>query len=84
MPVGHKKTCAACTSQGDLRLRDMRPWHRGMPNDSDAPRLMLLNSHHTFWRDRSGKVKIPSSARLSSMNCQLKPYTKSSRATGII
>ena len=44
-------------------MRDMRLWHRGMPNDSDAPRIMLVNSHHIFWRDRSEKVKIPSSAQ---------------------
>ena len=53
----------ACTSQGDLLMRDMRLWHRGMPNDSDAPRIMLVNSHHIFWRDRSEKIKIPSSAQ---------------------
>lgn len=53
----------ACTRQGDILMRDMRLWHRGMPNFSESPRIMLVNTHHIFWRERNAPIKIPLSAK---------------------
>ena len=44
-------------------MRDMRLWHRGMPNESNETRIMLVTAHHIFWRDRSERIKIPPSAQ---------------------
>jgi len=42
-----------CTRLGDLLLRDVRIWHRGMPNHSDRPRHMLAMFHRPSWFQRS-------------------------------
>ena len=52
-----------CTEEGDVLMRDMRMWHRGMPNESHETRIMLVTAHHIFWRGRSEQIKIPPSAQ---------------------
>ncbi len=52
-----------CTEQGDVLMRDMRMWHRGMPNESDETRIMLVTAHHIFWRARGERIRISPSAQ---------------------
>jgi hypothetical protein len=40
------------TRLGDMLLRDVRIWHRGMPNHSDQPRHMLAMFHRPAWFQR--------------------------------
>jgi hypothetical protein len=40
------------TRLGDVLLRDVRIWHRGMPNHSDQPRHMLAMFHRPGWFQR--------------------------------
>jgi hypothetical protein len=42
-----------CTRLGDILLRDVRIWHRGMPNHSDRPRHMLAMFHRPNWFQRT-------------------------------
>ena len=34
---------------GSFALRDMRAWHRGMPNNADYPRTMIANVYQRGW-----------------------------------
>ena len=40
------------TKKGSVLIRDMRLWHRGTPNVSDAPRFMLAMVHNCVWMHR--------------------------------
>lgn len=42
------------SKKGDLILRDMRVWHCGMPNLSNAPRHMLAMIHRPRWAIKWG------------------------------
>ncbi len=38
-----------CTAKGSLLLRDVRLWHRGVPNRSDQIRHMIAQVHYVHW-----------------------------------
>ena len=38
--------------KGSILIRDMRAWHRGMPNFSNVPRHMLSMTHYINWLQR--------------------------------
>jgi hypothetical protein len=40
------------TRKGSVLVRDMRLWHRGTPNSSDAPRFMIAMVHNCAWMHR--------------------------------
>ena len=42
------------TKKGAALIRDIRLWHRGMPNYSDTPRQMVAMIHNVSWY-RTGK-----------------------------
>ena len=44
---------------GSLVLRDMRMWHRGMPNTTETPRTMLALIYRRGWMADSSALKIP-------------------------
>ena len=44
---------------GSLVLRDMRMWHRGMPNTTDALRSMLALIYHRGWLAARTSLDIP-------------------------
>jgi len=46
---------------GALVLRDLRVWHRGMPNESTQPRTMLALVYQRAWMDEK-RITIPESA----------------------
>lgn len=35
--------------KGSVLIRDMRLWHRGVPNESDEPRHMIAMIHRIYW-----------------------------------
>ena len=37
------------TKMGSMLIRDIRLWHRGMPNHSDHPRQMIAMIHNIHW-----------------------------------
>ncbi|MCZ6681376.1 MAG: phytanoyl-CoA dioxygenase family protein [Candidatus Poribacteria bacterium] len=44
--------------KGSMLIRDMRLWHRGMPNHSDRPRQMIAMIHHIHWFRRGKPIKF--------------------------
>ncbi len=45
---------------GSLVIRDLRTWHRGMPNNSDHARTMLAIVFQRGWRSSQTECEIPS------------------------
>mgnify|MGYP002854701852 CR=1 FL=1 len=46
------------TRKGAVLIRDMRLWHRGTPNASDAPRFMIAMIHTVAWYDRTCRIDL--------------------------
>jgi ectoine hydroxylase-related dioxygenase (phytanoyl-CoA dioxygenase family) len=46
---------------GGIILRDNRAWHRGMPNRTDRPRIMLSLIYASIW-SRQGRIHFHRSA----------------------
>jgi len=46
------------TNKGSILIRDMRLWHRGMPNVSDKTRFMTAMIHSCRWFRRRTQVKF--------------------------
>jgi hypothetical protein len=44
---------------GDLVVRDLRVWHRGMPNQTNAIRTMLALVYHRPWFHNPPYIQIP-------------------------
>lgn len=52
----------AITRKGDAVLRDIRLWHRGVPNTSNAVRHMIAMSHSTRWSARGEPIHVTADA----------------------
>ncbi|KAI9737081.1 MAG: hypothetical protein M1834_000671 [Cirrosporium novae-zelandiae] len=49
-------------SKGDITIRDLRLWHAGMPNESDADRIMIAIGYQAPWfPNYAQQLKIPKS-----------------------
>jgi len=46
------------TKKGSVLIRDMRLWHRGVPNQSDQIRHMIAMVHNIHWRTRNQVLKF--------------------------
>ena len=46
----------ACAKKGSVLLRDVRLWHRGVPNRSDQPRHMIAMVHCINWIQNRGRL----------------------------
>ncbi|MBV7331066.1 phytanoyl-CoA dioxygenase family protein [Chloroflexi bacterium TSY] len=46
----------AITRKGSLLIRDVRLWHRGVPNRSDKVRHMIAMIHNRSWLQRPGSL----------------------------
>ena len=46
------------TRKGSVLIRDMRLWHRGMPNRADRPRHMIAMVHNIGWLQRGRVLKF--------------------------
>jgi hypothetical protein len=52
----HVKPIRAVAKKGTVIVRDLRLWHRGVPNTSDIFRHMIAMIHHIHWYGRKQKV----------------------------
>lgn len=61
------------TKKGSVLIRDMRLWHRGMPNHSDRPRQMIAMCHNIHWFRRRKRLRFNKGCEAVFENCQLDP-----------
>ena len=59
------------TKKGSVLIRDMRLWHRGMPNHSDRPRQMIAMVHNIHWFRRRRRVPFNKGCEEVFENCQI-------------
>lgn len=52
----------AVSGKGSILLRDMRMWHRGVPNHSNVVRHMIAMVHTIKWMQRSTPLLLNSGA----------------------
>ncbi|KAM0754797.1 hypothetical protein T439DRAFT_377223 [Meredithblackwellia eburnea MCA 4105] len=55
--------CQVRVPFGSVLFRDVRTWHRGMPNPSDEDRIMVAVAYQSSWFTRDRRFKAPESAR---------------------
>jgi hypothetical protein len=61
------------TKKGSVLIRDMRLWHRGMPNSSDCPRQMIAMVHNIHWFRRKRRVQFKTGCEAAFENSQIDP-----------
>ena len=61
------------TKKGSVLIRDMRLWHRGMPNSSDRPRQMIAMVHNIHWFRRKRRVQFKTGCEAAFENSQIDP-----------
>jgi hypothetical protein len=61
----------ANTTKGDIFIRDIRLWHRGVPNPSDRFRHMIAMVHHMAWYRRHGRLKYQKGCEDAFADCPL-------------
>lgn len=44
---------------GSIVIRDIRLWHRGVPNHTDRPRPMIAMIHRIHWWRGDGRIRFP-------------------------
>lgn len=57
--------------KGSVLIRDMRLWHRGVPNRSDRPRHMIAMIHNIRWFHRSRVVTFARGCESAFPDCAL-------------
>ena len=51
------------TKKGSIVIRDLRLWHAGMPNRTDAPRVMLAFVAQPSWFQGRSSIVLPKNVR---------------------
>ena len=59
------------TKKGSVLIRDMRLWHRGVPNTSDMPRHMIAMIHRISWLKSNRKLKYKTGCEVAFENSDL-------------
>ena len=59
--------------KGSALIRDMRLWHRGVPNPSDAPRHMIAMIHRVSWLKSNRRLKYKIGCEAAFENSDLDP-----------
>ncbi len=57
--------------KGSVLIRDMRLWHRGVPNPSDSPRHMIALIHTIHWYRNPGLLKFEKGCEEAFPDCKL-------------
>lgn len=57
--------------KGSVLIRDVRTWHRGMPNFSNIPRHMLAMIHKIHWLQRGAKIAFAKSCEFEILDNEL-------------
>ena len=59
--------------KGSALIRDMRLWHRGVPNPSDKPRHMIAMIHRVQWLRSDRRLKYKTGCEAAFENSDLDP-----------
>ena len=59
------------TKKGSVLIRDVRLWHRGVPNRSDDPRHMIAMIHNVRWLQRKRRLKFNKGCEAAFENSDL-------------
>ena len=59
--------------KGSALIRDMRLWHRGVPNLSDKPRHMIAMIHRVNWLKSNRRLKYKTGCEAAFKNSDLDP-----------
>lgn len=59
--------------KGSALIRDMRLWHRGVPNPSDKPRHMIAMIHRVSWLKSNRRLKYNTGCEAAFENSDLDP-----------
>lgn len=59
--------------KGSALIRDMRLWHRGVPNPSDKPRHMIAMIHRVRWLKSNRRLKYKTGCEAAFENSDLDP-----------
>ena len=57
--------------KGSAIIRDMRLWHRGVPNPSEAPRHMIAMIHRVSWLKSDRRLKYKTGCEVAFENSDL-------------
>ncbi|MXZ00408.1 phytanoyl-CoA dioxygenase family protein [Candidatus Poribacteria bacterium] len=57
--------------KGSALIRDMRLWHRGVPNPSDEPRHMIAMIHRVSWLKTNRRLKYKTGCEVAFENSDL-------------
>ena len=57
--------------KGSVLIRDMRLWHRGVPNPSNKPRHMIAMIHRVSWLGSNRKLKYKTGCEAAFENSEL-------------
>ncbi|MCA1596884.1 MAG: phytanoyl-CoA dioxygenase family protein [Chloroflexi bacterium] len=57
--------------KGSALIRDMRLWHRGVPNPSDRPRHMIATVHNVRWLQRGKPLRYVTGCEAAFENSDL-------------
>ena len=57
--------------KGSVLIRDIRLWHRGVPNRSDAPRHMIAMIHRVQWLRSNRRLKYRTGCEVAFENSDL-------------
>ena len=57
--------------KGSVLIRDIRLWHRGVPNPSDRPRHMIAMIHNIRWLQRSKPLRYLKGGEAAFENSEL-------------
>jgi ectoine hydroxylase-related dioxygenase (phytanoyl-CoA dioxygenase family) len=62
-----------CAKKGSALIRDIRLWHRGVPNPSDQPRHMIAMIHNIRWLQRGKPLKFGKGCEAAFAGSDLDP-----------
>jgi ectoine hydroxylase-related dioxygenase (phytanoyl-CoA dioxygenase family) len=62
------------TQKGDVLIRDMRLWHRGVPNLSDTHRHMIALVHYAGWLHRGRTIRYVKGCEGAFKNSLVDPH----------
>ena len=62
--------------KGSVLIRDVRVWHRGVPNHSDHPRHMIAMIHNVPWLRRAKRLKFNKGCEPTFENSDLDSNTE--------
>ena len=72
----HMEPIQPTVPAGGIVIRDIRLWHRGMPNHTDTPRPMIAMIHYIHWWQTTGPLHFPKGTESIFANSPLRTVAK--------